>query len=275
MDKEIIENSQENRYRIQSITKAMKVLSVFDLDCFELSIGEIAQRSGIPKSTVHRIVSSLSEWNLLEIGRDGKCRLGLKLFQLGSLVLYKMDVRKEALSFLKELSARRGTTVHLAIRNGNQAIYIEKIERPDSFVQYSQVGKHLPLHCTGIGKVLAADLPEETAGSLMGQNFSRYTEHTITKLAVLLKHLKGVREKGYAVDNEELISGVKCVAAPVFDYKGVVVAGVSLSTMSSRIDETEVQILAEDLVTVGIQISKRLGFSNKTRNQEWFQNVRS
>ena len=273
MDKKIAENPEANRYRILSITKAMKVLSVFDADCSDLSIGEIANRSGVPKSTVHRIVSSLSEWNIIETGPEGKCRLGLKLFQLGSLVLLKMDIRKEALPFLKELSARRETTAHLAIRDGNRAIYIEKIEQPNSFVQYSQVGKHLPLHCTGIGKVLAADLSEETAGSLIGQSFPRYTENTITNLACLLKDLRGVRRNGYAVDSEELISGVKCVAAPVFNHRGEVAAGVSLSTMSSLMDNTAVQKLAEDLVTVGIQISKRLGFSNKTRNKEWRQNV--
>ena len=273
MDKEIAANPEANRYRIQSITKAMKVLSVFDADCFELSIGEIANRSGVPKSTVHRIVSSLAEWNIIESGPEGKCRLGVKLFQLGSLVLFKMDVRKEALPFLKELSARRETTAHLAIRDGDRAIYIEKIEQPNSFVQYSQVGKHLPLHCTGIGKVLVADLPEETVGSLMGQSFPGYTEHTITNLADLLKHLREVRRQGYSVDSEELISGVKCVAAPVFNYRGEVVAGVSLSTTSSLMDQTTFRKLAEDLVMVGVQISKRLGFSNKTRNQEWLQNV--
>ena len=107
----------------------MRVISAFDSDCFEMSIGEIAHRSGVPKSTAHRIVSSLSEWNIIETDSDGKCRMGLKLFQSGSLVLFKMDVRKEALSFLKELSARRKTTVHLAIRDGNQTIYIEKTVR--------------------------------------------------------------------------------------------------------------------------------------------------
>jgi DNA-binding IclR family transcriptional regulator len=273
MDEKIAQNPEANRYRIQSITKAMKVLSAFDQDCFEMSIGEIAHRSGVPKSTVHRIVSSLAEWNIIETGPDGKCRLGLKLFQLGSLVLFKMDVRKEAIPFLKELSTRRETTAHLAIRDGNQAIYIEKIEQPNSFVQYSQVGKHLPLHCTGIGKVLVADLPEETIGRLMGQSFPRYTENTITNLADLLKHLRQVRKNGYAVDNEELISGVKCVAAPVFNYRGEVVAGVSLSTTSSLMDKTAIRKLTEELVRVGTQISMRLGFSNKTRNQKWLQNV--
>lgn len=269
----VTQNPEANRYRIQSISKAMKVLAAFDQDCFEMSIGEIAHRSGVPKSTVHRIVSSLAEWNIIEPGPEGKCRLGLKLFQLGSLVLFKMDIRKEALPFLKELSARREATAHLAIRDGNQAIYIEKIEQPNAFVQYSRVGKHLPLHCTGIGKVLAADLPEEKIGSLMGQSFPGYTDNTITKLADLLKHLNQVRKKGYAMDNEELIPGVKCVAAPVFNYRGEVAAGVSLSTTSSMMDKTAIQKLAEDLVRVGTQISIRLGFSNKTRNREWLQNV--
>jgi IclR family KDG regulon transcriptional repressor len=271
MEKKITQSPDPNRYRIQSITKAMKVISAFDQDCFEMSIGEIAHRSGVPKSTAHRIVSSLAEWNIIEPGPEGKFRLGLKLFQMGSLVLFKMDVRKEALPFMKEMSVK--TTAHLAIRDGNQAIYIEKIEQPNSFVQYSRVGKHLPLHCTGIGKVLAADLPEETIANLMGKSFTRYTDNTITKLADLLMHLRQVRKQGYAMDNEELIPGVKCVAAPVFNYRGEVAAGISLSTTSSLMGKTAIRKLTEELVKVGAQISIRLGFSNKTRNQEWLQNI--
>jgi IclR family KDG regulon transcriptional repressor len=135
------------------------------------------------------------------------------------------------------------------------------------------VGKHLPLHCTGIGKVLAADLPEETIANLMGKSFTRYTDNTITKLADLLMHLRQVRKQGYAMDNEELIPGVKCVAAPVFNYRGEVAAGISLSTTSSLMGKTAIRKLTEELVKVGAQISIRLGFSNKTRNQEWLQNI--
>lgn len=263
-------SQEDNRYRIRAIDRAMTVLSAFDMECSEMSIGEIAQRVGIPKSTVHRIVMSLGEWNVIEQNPvSGKYALGLKLFELGSVVLSQMNLRKEALPFLKRLSDEVGMTVHLVVRDGSHAIYIEKIEPPESIVHYSRVGKRLPLYCTAVGKVLLADLNREKIEGLLGYDLPSKTPNALTDIDELINYLKKVQADGYAIDNEELELGLKCLGCPLFNHLGRVAGAISLSASPTKMDDKLTEDLVETVKKTANMISYRLGFRGKAENYNW------
>ncbi len=258
------------RYRIQAIDRVMKVLTAFDVENSEMSLGEIAKKTGIPKSTVHRIIASLSEWNVIRQNSvSGKYGLGLRLFELGSIVLSQMSLRKEALPFLKKLSDDVGMTVHLVVRDGSHAIYIEKIEPPGSMVSYSRVGKQLPLHCTAVGKVLLADLSRDEIEKLLEHGLPAKTPNTIITIDELFDCLERVRSGGYAVDNEELEIGLKCLGSPIFNYRGEVVGAISLSTSPTRMNDEVMGNLINSVKGFAGKISSRLGFAGKAKNFNW------
>jgi DNA-binding IclR family transcriptional regulator len=200
-----------------------------------LTLTELATRSGVPKTTVHRLAAALVEWGALE-RVYGEYRLGLRLFELGGSVPRWRIIREAALPFMQDLLKTTHETIHLAILDGRHVLYLEKIHghRAPSIV--SRYGGRLPAHCTALGKALLAFSGDEARAEVFRQPLERRTPHTITVPAVLRAELEETGRRGYAIDREEGNLGVQCVAAPILNPRGKAVAALSTSVPSDRFE---------------------------------------
>lgn len=254
-----------------TLRKALRILCAFTMERPYLSISEISTLTGYPYSTVHRFVSILAREGFLALDerhQPGRYKLGLRLFELGSVVRETFDLRRASLDILETLARKTNETVHLVVRDGNAGIYLEKVELPGKTVHYSRVGKKLPLHCTASGKALLSGLPDAEVRALLGETLPRYTPNTITTIEELLAELQRVREQGWAMDAEELEVGLSCLGAPIRDFSGGVVAAISLSGVAVSFNGERRPTLIKALVDAANLVSSRLGYRVKDASQE-------
>lgn len=247
---------------VQSVDRALTILDV--LSDFEdgLGITEISGKINLHKSTVYRLLSTLIYKGYVEQDEaTNKYRLTLKLFELGNKRMEKSDILIVARSYLKELVEKTNEVVHLVILEGNEIVYIDKVECDKTIRMYSRIGKRSPVYCTGVGKAILAYLPEEKIDKIWEQSvINKHTENTITDLKEMKEHLQQIREKKYAIDAQEHEMGVTCVGAPIFNYKGEVFAAISVSGPSTRIEEDNIDELAKLIIEYSEKISRELGY---------------
>jgi DNA-binding IclR family transcriptional regulator len=209
------------------------VLSALDaLDCFqadeELGVTEVARRIGVAKSSAHRLLTTLCARGLAErVEENGRYRLGLHLYELGQLVIERNAMRKGAMVMLQELHHLTGCTIHLAVPDGSEVVYLERLVEKRSVRAFSQVSRRLPSHCTGSGKVIAAFTPvAASARSVAG--FKPMTTQSIHSSAQYDKALVDIRKKGFAMNIDEALTGFTSVAAPVLGHDGMARAAISI-----------------------------------------------
>jgi DNA-binding IclR family transcriptional regulator len=250
-----------SRYRIQSIERAVAILNTFSAEEPELGVTELAERLELHKSTVHRFLVNLEGAGLVERNpRTGRYRLGLRIFELGGLVLQRMNLWDEALPFLEGLVRDTGETGHLAVLDGGEAIYIEKVEARRALRIPSAMGRGYPAHATNLGKVLLADLPLAQLRELVEERgLPAMTRHTITDREALEAELARVRDQGYAVDNEEYDEGLRCIGAPIHDHTGRVVAAIGIGGPVTRVTPERITELAELVMGAAKGLSRRMG----------------
>jgi DNA-binding IclR family transcriptional regulator len=220
----------------QTLKKAMQILDLFSLERPEWGVGEVARALELPKSTTSELMSSLAYQRLLSRMAKGRYRLGWRLFELSQTLLDTTQFRSEARRVMKELLETWEETVHLAVLDGVQAVYIEKLQpTPAVRIWISRAGARLPAHCSGVGKVLLAHSDWEHVAALFeNQGMPELTPNTITGLDALADELERVRERGYACDHEETLIGLCSVAAPIYGSRGRAVAAISLSVPAYR-----------------------------------------
>ncbi|XEQ91325.1 HTH-type transcriptional regulator XynR [Sporomusa carbonis] len=219
------------------------------------------------KSTVHGLIATLEKCGYMrQDPRSGKYSLGIRLFEMGQAYVSNLDLREIALLYLRELSIHYQETTHLAVLSGEEVVYIDKVDGPRSIGIRSQVGGRNPAYCTGVGKVLLSGLDERQIDSMYaGKTLKKYTENTVGDLAGLIHQIRQVREQGYAYDMEEFELDLRCIAAPVRDSEGAVIAAISLSGPSNRLLDTKMDDIAINLVKTALQISRRLGYKDKLK----------
>jgi len=245
---------------VQSVMKSSRILELFVKNT-ELGISEISDEMGMSKSTAYGLVNTLVEAGMLEQNDENKkYRLGLKLFELGSLVEKRMDIRQEARPYCVELVKKYGQTVHLATHSQGEVLYIDKFDDPDFLIVYSQVGKKAPMSVTGVGKAMLSYLGEEYAEEFVVNNLVSRTANSITTKENLFEKMQEIRSRGYAVDDEEIQMGLRCVAAPIFSKGGKVTAAISISGMANIITKERIEEIAKDVMECASNISKRLGY---------------
>ncbi|HLZ60312.1 MAG TPA: IclR family transcriptional regulator [Ktedonosporobacter sp.] len=216
--------------------KVGHVLDLFSFKRPEWGVSEVAQTLAIPKSTTSEIMASLVTQGLLYRTEAGRYRLGWRLFHLSQVLLDNTDFCIEARQVMRELVERWGETSHLAVLDKGQVLYVEKLQgTPAVQILLSQVGGRLPPYCSGVGKVLLAHRSwHEVTAMLEAQDFQAFTPNTITSLDRLAEELAEVRQLGYACDHEEVALGLCCVAAPIYDQDGHVLAAMSISVPAYR-----------------------------------------
>ncbi|KKM11419.1 IclR family transcriptional regulator [Clostridiales bacterium PH28_bin88] len=262
MPRHQLTTSQKTANTIQSIDRAINVLECFTSGRHELGVTEISKLLELHKSTVHGILTTLEYRRYLEQNPEtGKYKLGLKLFELGNLVQDGMDLKVVAGPFLQRLVEEHGETVHLVIMDQGEAVYIDKRDSHQSMRMVSQVGKRLPCHCTGVGKTLLAFLPEEQLEAVIREKgLARFTGNTITEPAALKEHLREVRQRGYAIDDQEITEGLTCVAAPIRNHTGNVVAAMSVAGPSIRMGREKIGGIIISVTKAAEELSEKLGY---------------
>ena len=251
---------------VQTIERASSILDILGQSPQGISIRELSDKIKLPKGTTHRLLSSLSYFGYVR--QDLKTRnylLGLKLVELGQLILSQLDLRKEAEPFLRDLAERTKETVHLVFLDRNEIVYIDKVETDQNssgLKMASRVGLRNPAHSSAVGKVLLAHFSEEELKNFIKEKgLLKRTENTIADPTQLREHLKSVRVQGYAIDDEENEKGIRCVAAPVYNEVGKPVAATSISGPAFRITKKLIQeSLRKEVTETALNISQRLGF---------------
>lgn len=240
----------EGRPGIEVLNRAVDILEAFtDAPTPNLRLAELAQRTGLPKATLHRLLAALEVLGLVE-RTEGGHQLGIKLFELGEHVPRKTRLREAALPFMQDLFEATHDTVHLGVLEGTEVVYLERIRGHRSGALASRVGGRLPAYCTGVGKAMLAFAPEAAMNVLAGKLEPR-TAYTITDHQLFAEELTRIRKSGVSYDREENQIGVNCAAAPII-VNGVPIAAVSVTSTSSRV-EVERFASAVKAAALGIQ----------------------
>jgi DNA-binding IclR family transcriptional regulator len=219
------------------ISKVVTLLDAFTPAAPELSLGELAKITGLPVSTTYRLASELVAWGGLERAGGGTgYRVGMRLWELGALAPRGATLREVALPFMQDLYQATQENVHLAVLDGHEALYVDTITGRGSVRVRSRRGGRLPLHATGVGKVLLAYAPEQLLHEVVGAGLRRFTPHTVVAPGHLRRALADVRRTGTATTSEEMTLGSRSVASPVLDAGGTCVAALAVVTRSRRGD---------------------------------------
>lgn len=236
------------------LARGVSIMSCFQGGAAEFGIAELAALTGLPKPTVHRLVVELVSLGLLE-RRDTKILLGLRLFELGLSTRMQRELRDIALPYLTDLRTATEKTVHLAVLDGVEVVYIEKLTAPGVPDVASRVGGRLPAYCTGVGKALLAFADAALVEAVIEKGLIRQTPYTIAAPGLLRHQIMEIGEQGVAFDREESTTGAVCVACPVFDAATRVVAAISVTGRTSNLVPERV---APAVRTTALGISREL-----------------
>ena len=255
--------TQKSGREIQSLARGLDILIILAEANQPMGVTELAQLLKVDKSSVFRLLSTLASRGF--VGQDDdtrRYRPGLRIVELSRRVLDRVELRSVARPWLKRLQQDTGESVHLAILTDGRAVYVEQEASAATLNVNTEIGGQAPVHCTAIGKALIAYLSPEDLERCLGQaELTCYTPRTITALRELVPHLESVRERGYAVDDEEFDPGVRCVAAAIRDHRGKVVASVGISGPSIRVTLGRIPELGEVVMETARQISQLIGYN--------------
>lgn len=225
------------------------------------SLSDIAKATGMSKSTVHRLLTSMCARQYVAKNADNTYSIGYKLIETVSLHINSLELLTEAKPFLSSIMRELDLTAHLGILDGCEVVYLEKMDIYPNTRFYTQVGYRSPAYCSSIGKVLLACLSgNELDEALYLCDFKRYTKNTITDVREFKRYLKVVRSQGWAMDDEEYEMGHRCVAAPVFDYRGSPVAAVSASGSTAQLSDDKLEIVIKEVKQAASNLSLRMGY---------------
>ncbi len=255
----------EDKFYIQSIHRALTIVDVIAKSGDSgLTLTSISNQTGLHISTVYRILQNLIVWNYVKEGDGGLYTLGLELITLGNIAKDSIGIRNVAHQYLVELGDQTRETIYLAILDeiNNQVMYIDKIDSKGNIKLAAGIGSRNSIHTTANGKILVSPFSDEKIRSMLAvTGMAPHTESTITDIEAYLNEIRTVRELGYAVDNLENEPGVRCVAAPVYDYRKKIIASISLSGISSAITLDIIENKYKHMVMETTEkISRELGF---------------
>lgn len=258
--------------QVQAIERAHQIVQVISQSSRGMGVSEISNKVGLPKGTVHRILSTLLRLGYVRQDLETKTYyLGLRFLELGNLAASQIDLRKISEPLLRQLANRTKETVHMVVLDHDEVIYIEKIESDSDLgglKMASRVGARNPAHSCAVGKVLLSFFSEEEIDRFIRvKGLPKRTENTITSAEEFKRHLRMVRKLGYAVDDEENEQGIRCVAAPIFDEKRKPIAAISISGPSFRVTKELIESkLKDEVISTAREISKKMGY--KASNEE-------
>lgn len=240
----------------RSVTvRALSVLGAFSIDAPSLTLSQLARRAGLPVATVFRLAAALEEGRFLDRSAAGRYSLGVHLWEMGLLTPVHGRLREAAMPYLLNLQYECRETVQMAVVDGVNAVYIEKLTSEVSVPIESRIGARIPLHATGIGKAILAFSPPTFVDVVLGMPLTRFTPETITNRRALAKELASIKDRGYSSSHQEYLAGAVSLAAPVI-VDGVVKAAIGIVNYSGRDDLAQ---YLDALLTAADGFAHRLG----------------
>src|SRR3954447_22297608 len=243
-----------------ALGRAFRLLRAFRPGDVELSLAELCRRTGIPKSTAHRQLTELEGWEVVE-RTPGGFRLGIRLFELGQLAPRQRGLHEAAEPVLASLREATHDTVHLAVAEGIEVVYVHKIDAVRGPALPSRVGGRMPMYCTAVGKAVLAFSTSDQVHAVVAAGLVRRTPRTVIAPGILMRQLATVRQRGIAEEHEESVAGVACVAAPVLDAELRPVAAISISGRAGRLDTAR---LGPAVRAAALQLSRALHEPSRT-----------
>jgi IclR family KDG regulon transcriptional repressor len=254
-------SAERPTYRVQVLERAVDILQVLSEDSRELTAGEVADKLDLHKSTIHRLLTVLEHHGLIRRnGETGRYSLGLRLFEFGTRAVRGLRLRDQAQPHLDQLARETGETAHICVFDRTEMVSIAYAEGPRSLRMPATVGRRTPVYCSAVGKAMLAFQPESVIDDVVGGPLRSRTEKTLVTREALLADLRQVRIRGYAVDNEEIEKGLRCVGAPVSNYTGDVVAAISVAGPAFRITKSRVPAVARAVLATTRGLSTELGY---------------
>lgn len=254
---------------LSSLKNALRVLESFSVDVPEKGVTEIAQETGLGKSTVHRVLTTLEEAGYVRKDETTRrYRLGLSVLSLGGVLISNLEIYREAQHLLEAFANRFDEAVHLAVLEDYHTVYISKIESTHPVRILTHLGRKNPIHCTSSGKVILAFQDDEMVEEIISRGLEGFTPTTVTDGEQLRADLVDIRSLGYAISHGEMRVGVSSIAVPVRDYTRQVVGAVTVVGPTQRFTPTKVQALTKQLQSVGHEVSTRLGYYPRGRQGE-------
>jgi DNA-binding IclR family transcriptional regulator len=253
----------EKRASVKSLVKALKILKMFEFSKPKWTVKELSDTLGYHKSSIQRLTSTLETEGFIERSQEDKARyqLGPQMRYLSNAAIQNVDLRQIARPFLERLSRLTQEVVHLCVVEQLQCYYIDKIDSPRSIRLVTHVGQRLHLHCTGVGKVLMSGMsPSDLDRVIQDKGLPAFTPNTITIRDRLMEELKRIRYAGIAYDSEEFEIGLKCIAGPIINSQGKVIAAVSVSGPTQRLSSRVIDEFSTYVKEAAREISMKLGY---------------
>lgn len=250
-------------YTINSVSNAFRILSCFSDRNPELRLKDISEMTDMTPSAVSRSLATMREVGYIDQNpQTGAYRLSIRFVELAGIVLNSMEIRRRATPYLDELIERTGLTANLGVLDRGEVVYVARIESPDVIRRYFQIGKRNPVHCTALGKALMCDKSDEEIEAIIKERgMIRRTINTITDLDQFKECLGEARLRGYAVDYEELINGINCLAAPIRDLSGEIIAAISIVGHVSRCPADRILEYVPIILEISLRISQGQGYA--------------
>ena len=248
---------------VQSVERALDIIeSVADAQDGK-NLTEIAADTGMHKSTAYRLIGTLLKRGYLLKTGSGDYRIGHKLIYVMSYYINELDLQTEARPYITEISSHLGLSAYLGILDGEGVIYLEKVSGPFIRRAFYQAGMRVPAYCSSLGKCLLSNFSAEELGRVMADcSFIRFTPKTIPDMDSLHRELSKVRQQGWAMDDEEYEPGHRCVGAPIYDYKGDIIAAIGASGDKHVLTDSRIEEVAEYVTDAAMKISENLGYSD-------------
>jgi IclR family KDG regulon transcriptional repressor len=261
------DRKMENKIMVRSVLLITGILEALAVEK-QLGVTEIAERLDIHKSTVYRFLTSLQTLGYVRQNEENeKYSLSFKVIDLAGHVLSSIDVRQAAQPVMERLSEETNETIHLAALEQSEVIYIDKIDSNQPLRMHSYVGQKIPIHASALGKVLLTFGPEDMRENLLEKgSLKRYTDGSVTEPAELRAEVERIRKQGYAEDREESVPGVRCVAAPILNRDGSIIAAISISLPTQRYNKERMESLQKMIREGARQISERMGFETNANS---------
>ncbi len=259
----------KDRYRINSILRACKILRSFSGENTHFKISDLARQLRLDRSTTYRILLSLEQAGFVQKDEAGTYSLGLAAFEIGNAYLMQTDLIQVSKPIMTDLASRAQETVHLAVLSDIEIVYVDKVDSPRALGVMSKIGQRGPLHCTALGKTLLAFQPEEEQSRIVQKiRMTPFTSRTITSKQKLIRELKTVKQQGYALDRREIEEDVECIGAPILNHLGNVVAALSVSGPQRKIGTPREKQFIQDVVRAAASISGKMGYLNDPKEKE-------
>lgn len=256
--------------RRESMSSTLKCFQAFELlaqEPYELPLSELAARLEQPLASVHRLVATLVEAGYVEQdGASRRYRLAGKALWAGAGYLRNSPVYRAAFLVMQEAARNSPGLIHLGAIHDDWVLYLHTVGSPSRLYLYADTGERRPLHATGLGKAILAWQPPELLNRITAHKLPRFTKHTICSASDLKEELKGIRQRGYAIDNEEGVVGLRCVAAPIFNSSGVSVAALSMSAPTQVLSNQVIESAAAQIREAAMKISVQVGYRPASSN---------